>query len=95
MLANAHDGLAVMDADATRAALLGMPIERIGLPAQAAEAFARMGLRQLSQVLALPRDSLARRFPAQVQLHLDQLLGLRNLGLGFYQPRTVSRPGWS
>ncbi|WP_306290535.1 PHP domain-containing protein, partial [Pseudomonas taiwanensis] len=45
-----------------------------------------MGLRQLSQVLALPRDSLARRFPAQVQLHLDQLLGLRNLGLGFYQP---------
>lgn len=86
MLANGHDGLAVSDADATRAALLAMPITRIGLPAEAAEAFARMGLRQLGQVLALPRDTLARRFAAQIQLHLDQLLGLRNLGLDFYQP---------
>ncbi len=86
MLANGHDGLAVGDADATRAALLGMPITRIGLPADAAEAFARMGLRQLGQVLSLPRDTLARRFPAQVQLHLDQLLGLRKPGLDFYQP---------
>lgn len=86
MLANGHDGLAVGDVDATRAALLGMPITRVGLPAEAAEAFARMGLHQLGQVLALPRDTLARRFAAQVQLHLDQLLGLRNLGLDFYQP---------
>ncbi|WP_457254862.1 Y-family DNA polymerase [Pseudomonas juntendi] len=86
MLANAHDGLVVADAEATRNALLNMPIQRIGLPPEAAEAFTRMGLRQLGQVLALPRDTLAKRFPAQVQLHLDQLLGLRTLGLDFYQP---------
>ncbi|WP_060481985.1 DNA polymerase Y family protein [Pseudomonas sp. NBRC 111119] len=86
ILANAHDGLAVSDADATRMALLSMPVQRLGLPADAAEAFARMGLKQLGQVLALPRSTLARRFPAQVQLHLDQLLGLRSLGLDFYQP---------
>ena len=86
MLANGHDGLAVTCADATRAVLAQMPIDRVGLPLEAAEAFARMGLRQLGQVLALPRDALAKRFSAQVQLHLDQLLGLRTLGLGFYQP---------
>ena len=94
MLANAHDGLVVADAEATRNALLNMPIQRIGLPPEAAEAFIGMGLRQLGQVLALPRDTLAKRFPAQVQLHLYQLLGLRTLGLYFYRP-IVSRAGWS
>ncbi|WP_462402608.1 Y-family DNA polymerase [Pseudomonas sp. Marseille-QA0332] len=86
MLANGHDGLALEDAELTRAALARLPIDRVGLPVEAAEAFARMGLRQLDQVLALPRDALARRFDAAVQLHLDQLLGLRSLGLAFYQP---------
>ncbi|MFJ2983294.1 MULTISPECIES: Y-family DNA polymerase [unclassified Pseudomonas] len=86
MLANGHDGLALTCAEQTRAALARMPIARVGLPKVSAEAFARMGLHQLGQVLALPRDALARRFCAQVQLHLDQLLGLRTLGLDFYQP---------
>lgn len=86
VLANGYDGLALTCPDATRGTLLSLPVERAGLPAEAAEAFARMGLRQLGQVLALPREALARRFSAQVQLHLDQLLGLRTLGLDFYQP---------
>ncbi|MGE7989603.1 Y-family DNA polymerase [Pseudomonas sp. NPDC089554] len=86
MLVNAHDGLAATCPEQTRAALLRMPLTRIGLPPESAEAFARMGLRRLAEVLALPREALARRFPAQVQLHLDQLLGLRSLGLAFYQP---------
>ncbi|MDU9404322.1 DNA polymerase Y family protein [Pseudomonas sp. zfem004] len=86
MLANAHDGLAVNSSDETRAALLDLPIERAGLPPEASVALARMGLHRLGQVVALPRDALARRFSSQVQLHLDQLLGLRSLGLAFYQP---------
>lgn len=86
MLANAHDGLAVTCAEQTRAVLLQLPIGKIGLPADAAQAFARMGLRRLGEVLALPREALARRFAAQVQLHLDQLLGVRSVGLDFYQP---------
>ncbi|WP_194790710.1 Y-family DNA polymerase [Pseudomonas sp. UFMG81] len=86
MLANVHDGLAAAAADDTRAALLEMPIARVGLPPEASEALAHMGLRQLGQVLTLPRESLARRFSSQVQLHLDQLFGLRALGLDFYQP---------
>lgn len=86
MLANAHDGLACEDAGSTRAALAQMPIERIGLRPDDAQAMSRMGLRQLNHVLALPRDALAKRFSAQVQLHLDQLLGMRSLGLEFFQP---------
>ncbi|QXH44417.1 DNA polymerase Y family protein [Pseudomonas xanthosomatis] len=86
MLANAHDGLAASTVDETRDALLNLPIERAGLPPDACEAFLRMGLRNLGQVKALPRDALARRFNVQVQLHLDQLFGLRSLGLGYYQP---------
>lgn len=86
MLANAHDGLAVTNPDDTRAALLDLPIERAGLPPEASDALARMGLHRLGQVMALPRDALARRFSSQVQLHLDQLFGQRSLGLAFYQP---------
>lgn len=86
MLANAHDGLALGDCEATRAALAQMPVERIGLPAEAATAFTRMGLRDLGQVLALPRETLARRFAAAVQLHLDHLLGLRPMALACYVP---------
>lgn len=86
MLANAHDGLAVTSPDQTRAALLDLPIERAGLPPETSVAFARMGLHRLGQVVALPRDALARRFSSQVQLHLDQLFGQRSLGLAFYQP---------
>ncbi|ANY87365.1 MULTISPECIES: Y-family DNA polymerase [Pseudomonas] len=86
MLANGHDGLAVTTIEVTRTALACMPVHKVGLPPEAATAFARMGLRRLGEVLALPRDALARRFAAQVQVHLDQLLGLRSLGLAFHQP---------
>ncbi|MCW2271892.1 DNA polymerase IV [compost metagenome] len=86
MLANCHDGLALTDLEQTREALEQLPIERIGLPAQATSAFARMGLRRLGQVMALPRQALARRFAADVQLHLDRLLGVRPMALSFYLP---------
>lgn len=85
MLANAHDGLAV-DGAGLRAALGRLPVERIGLPRDTATALSRMGLKQLQQVLAQPRDSLARRFDKGLLLHLDQLLGERPLALDCYRP---------
>jgi protein ImuB len=86
MLANVHDGLAVSDAAGLRDVLLAMPIDRIGLPPEAATAFARMGLRRVGQVLALPRDTLAKRFAATVLMQLDRLLGQRALALDCYTP---------
>lgn len=86
MLANAHDGLAVTGNDDLQALLEQMPVTRIGLPQETSTAFARMGLHRLRQVLALPRDTLARRFPAHVLQHLDTLLGRRPMALECYVP---------
>ena len=86
ILANAHDGLAVADGQAMRERLEQMPVERIGLAPEVATAFVRMGLRRLHQVLTLPRETLARRFPAEVLRHLDTLLDDRPLALGCYVP---------
>ncbi|MFJ3483053.1 Y-family DNA polymerase [Pseudomonas sp. NPDC090202] len=86
MLANAHDGLLVTCNDSLQQTLEQMPANRIGLPVEVSTALARMGLHQLHQVLALPRDTLARRFPAQVLQHLDTLLGRRPFALDCYVP---------
>ncbi|POA17001.1 DNA repair nucleotidyltransferase [Pseudomonas sp. FW300-N1A1] len=86
ILANAYNGLAVPDLATLRPLLGQMPVERIGLAPTVATALSRMGLRTLSQVQALPRQTLARRFEAQVLKHLDTLLGERPLALAFYLP---------
>lgn len=86
ILANAYDGLVVPDEQALQRHLWPLPVDRIGLEAKVATALSRMGLRTLGQVQALPRQSLARRFEAQVLKHLDALLGLRRLALAFYLP---------
>lgn len=86
ILANAYDGLAVTSQDELRQVLGRMPVERAGLARETATAFARMGLRHLEQVLALPRETVARRFPAEVLQHLDCLLGERPLALECYRP---------
>jgi protein ImuB len=86
MLANAYDGLVVTDRHDLRETLERMPLDRIGLSREAALAMSRMGLRNLRQVLALPRETLARRFPSQVLHHLDTLLGERPVALECYMP---------
>src|SRR5690606_33927009 len=85
-LANAHDGLAVDGGTPLRRALGQLPVERAGFAPDAAAAFARMGMRTLRQVWALPRDGLARRFPAAVLRHLDELAGEREVALEWYRP---------
>ncbi|TLX55811.1 DNA polymerase Y family protein [Stutzerimonas nosocomialis] len=86
ILANAHDGLAVSDGAPLREALGRMPIDRVGLSAEVATSFSRMGLRTLDLVLALPRDTVTRRFPKEVLRHLDTLVGMRPLTLQYYAP---------
>jgi protein ImuB len=86
VLANVYDGLVVPDNDALQHHLGQLPVDRIALEPVVATALSRMGLRTLSQVQALPRQSLARRFEAQVLKHLDALTGARRLALAFYLP---------
>ena len=89
VLANAHDGLAVSDTQTLRQTLERLPVERLGLSREVVTSLDRMGLRQLQQLLALPRDGLAKRFPGEVLDHLDTLLGQRPLALDFYRPPDV------
>ncbi len=88
-LANVHDGLAVGDGDALHQVLGQLPVDRTGLSREVATAFSRMGVRSLAQMLSLPRDGLAKRFPADVLVQLDTLLGQRPLALEFYRPPDV------
>lgn len=85
VLCNVHDGLALDHGPLARA-IGQLPITRAGLPADAADALTRMGLRRLAQVLALPRDGLARRFGPQLLQHLDELAGKREAQLQWYRP---------
>ena len=85
VLANVHDGLAIGE-NALLNALGQLPIERAGLERDVALAFSRMGLHKLRQVFALPRDTIARRFPPTVLQHLDRLRGED-------APLTSGRPG--
>lgn len=87
VLANVHDGLAVGD-NTLLNALGQLPVERAGLPADVARSLARMGLRKLRQVFALPRDGINRRFPRGVLQHLDRLRG-EDAPLTWYQPPDV------
>lgn len=87
-LANVRDGL-VVDA-AGLAGLLGqLPVARAGFGAAASAAFARMGIRTIRQLQALPRASINRRFAPQVLQQLDALLGERAFVLQPYQPPDV------
>ncbi len=85
VLANVHDGIGLTD-DALLTGLGQLPIERAGLDRDTADALARMGLRRLHQVFALPRDSITRRFPKTVLPHLDALRGDMAPPLGYYRP---------
>ena len=84
-LVNCHDGLAV-DESQLRKTLSLLPVDRLGLERSAAVAFSRMGIRNLEQVLRLPRDSIARRFNKEVLMHIDALMGVRQLALECYAP---------
>src|SRR5690606_4147249 len=88
-LANAHDGLAISDRALLRQALQQLSVQHLGFSRETVTAFSRMGLCDLARILEQPRDSLARRFPAEVLLQLDRLLGHRPSALGFYRPPDV------
>lgn len=59
-----------------RAALAPLPPAALRLPAETAEALARLGLRRVGDLMELPRAALARRFGREVLGRLDQALGV-------------------
>lgn len=58
-------------------ALAPLPMAALTLEEEVADAFAGLGMRTVGHVLALPRDSLARRFDPELVDYLDRLTGRR------------------
>lgn len=86
VLAGVRDGIAIFNAERLRNALSGVPVEHAVLPGDAGERLQRVGIRELRQVFALPRDGLRRRFGAGLLDHLDYLLGTAQEALDIYRP---------
>jgi protein ImuB len=60
---------------AARQMLTGFPVAALRLPPETVATLRRLGLRRLSELMALPRAPLAARFGNGVAQRLDQLLG--------------------
>jgi protein ImuB len=58
-----------------RLVLTPMPVAALGLRSETSAGLARLGLRRIGDVLAMPRGDLAARFGPGVGDHLDQALG--------------------
>lgn len=86
VLAGVRDGLAVLRHEQLRNALGGVPVRRAALPDDAGEKLHRVGIRQLRQLFALPRDGLRRRFGNGLLAHLDRMLGDAPELLDYYRP---------
>lgn len=74
-LARAAAETPVTDPARLAGALAPLPIEVLDLAAGEREGFEGMGIRQLGDVLRLPRDGLARRWGAEFVAALDRALG--------------------
>ncbi len=59
----------------TRTALAPLPVAALRLDPSIVEGLHRVGLRRVGEVVAMPRDALARRFGETVARRLDQALG--------------------
>lgn len=89
VLAGVCDGCAVLSHDTLRGALRDIPVHKARLPARAVDSLPGMGVRDLGQLLALPRDALRRRFGAELLEALDRLLGDLPAALESYRPPDV------
>ncbi|MCL6709044.1 DNA polymerase Y family protein [Pseudomonas sp. R2.Fl] len=68
-------GMRIAGSEEAGAALAPLPVACLRLDPDTVAVLARMGLKQVGDLMALPRAPLSRRFGAGVLLRLDQALG--------------------
>ena len=66
----------IVPPDKTQEALAGLPIAALRLSDEAIEILSELGIEQIAQLLALPRDALASRFDPQLLTRLNQAIGV-------------------
>ncbi|HMD63882.1 MAG TPA: DNA polymerase Y family protein [Stellaceae bacterium] len=72
--AEAGDSAVIVPPGEVRAALASLPVEALRLDPTTAQGLRRVGLKQVGELYAMPRDALARRFGETVAQRLDQAL---------------------
>ncbi|MEE8339966.1 MAG: DNA polymerase Y family protein [Xanthomonadales bacterium] len=82
----ACEGLHIRSAGHIRQQIGPLPLERLQLDTAQQLAMERMGLRQVRDLLRLPRKALARRFGPALPVYLDRLLGIQADPRPLYQP---------
>lgn len=85
-LAKAGAEISATSLDELRSILGKLPLQALSWPADASDAFQRLGLKQLADLLRLPRDGLAKRFGPDFLRTLDQALGVLPDPRGNWQP---------
>lgn len=73
--AEASENAVILPPGEVRTALVSLPIEALRLDSITAQGLRRVGLKQIRDLYAMPRDALARRFGEIVAELLDQALG--------------------
>ena len=75
-LAQAHCEITITSLDELRSSLGKLPVQALSWPRDTGDAFDRLGIRHLADLLRLPRDGLAKRFGAEFLETLDKALGV-------------------
>lgn len=65
----------IIPADGAREALAPLPVAALRLDPAIVQGLHRVGLRQVGDLINMPRDALARRFGAEIGQRLDQAFG--------------------
>ncbi|MEM9050376.1 MAG: DNA polymerase Y family protein [Pseudomonadota bacterium] len=71
----------------TLASLSALPIAALRLPPETVSGLARLGLRQITDLVGMPRGALARRFGVETVRRLDQALGAEPEPISPIRPR--------
>jgi protein ImuB len=79
---------------APSSALRALPLAALRLPPETLDLFAQLGLKQIADLLALPRASLRARFGERVLLRLDQLTGVAEETIVAYRPPPKFAAEW-
>ena len=80
-----HD-LSIIESGQQSAALLSLPAAALRLEVATVERLEKLGLRQISHFISMPRSALRRRFGQQLLLRLDQAMGVEEEAMQPVQP---------
>ncbi len=76
----------IIESGQQHTALLSLPPASLRIEASAIERLEKLGLRENSQLISMPRSALRRRFGAQMIQRLDQALGYEEEGINPVHP---------